>query len=241
MGRKDNAFDIDALKKRFDTALALVAREVGFEIEETFENQINAFYADYDPMVYDRTGYIYYLSSGYDDYDSLVSGKNLKYTAGIRVAPTNVPDGAYAKNPHHGLKITPRFVYNISYMRGIHGFNRSDLTFMRDKRTGELLRKYKNKKKGVYRKDHPDPKKRNWRPGYKNDIALLNILEREDVYVPRYFFNQFKRAYYRVYNPQDHVPKNQKGYIAPDVMMRREFKKICKSIGVRVGKAMGII
>lgn len=233
MGRKKMIIDTEKILKQFDAALAAVSYEVGFEIEKAFENAIQEFYDDYPNPLYRRTGYMFYLSDGYAD-NSLLSNRlgDYQYEAGIEVSPLNVPGNPYEKNPHHGLHVTPRFVYNISYMRGIHGFNRSDLVFKRDRRTGELLRsnKYKDKT-GVYRND-------NWMPGV-NDLAITRMLESNDIYLSRDSFNQFKNSYLSSYNPQHHVPKNAKHI--PDVQVKKEYKAICKTIGFKISKALGFL
>lgn len=140
---KQKTFDIDAFEKRFDSALESVAIVVGEEIEAAFERAIVEFYSSYHQTVYERTESLFKLSSGYPKGANLPLWKKkgkLSYEAGIDVKPKYVPGNPYKKIPPHGLNVDTEWVFDVSYMKGIHGFN------IRNVRTT----------------------KKKWKPGYSN-------------------------------------------------------------------------
>ena len=244
MGNKNELIDIEEITKELDNALAKVAAEVGMEIQMGFVRAINRFYNSYGPRSYDRTGALFQQSSA-SDGGILAGGSDfsktwkrngeLSYEAGITVGPSNVSGNPYKKNPRHGLDVDPDFVYNISYMRGIHGFNRADLKFRRNvnplngRPIGELLRGGKYQGEALTRSEYikqynkaiegtGQKKKTRWLPGY-------NYLRSDD------------KEYNRTFNAADHVPPNAPTIPHNDV--QRDYKKTIKSIGVKLNKALG--
>lgn len=230
MSKSNEIIDIDEILNRFDAMLQVVSDEIGNEIEAAFETAIADFYASYKPNRYKRTGNIKHLSSGYNDPSSVsVKLGNYRYIAGIKVSPGNVSPTAYAKSPHHGLRVNPYFVYNISYMRGIHGFNRSDLFFKRDEQSGKLLRGNKYKEiKSTLRED-------NWKPGYNIYFLKDKNDKKSKYFTGNNFWNKYKG---NDTNYQYKLPDNSS---IPDKAVHETHKNIVKNLDKRIIDAMGSV
>lgn len=232
MGKNADSFiDIDEVKRAFDTAISVVASQVGDEIQTAFDSAIVKFYSDYDPTSYDRTETMFQFSSGYrlGPKKPLFEKKgDMKYEAGIIVSPNNVSGNPYKKN--HGIRVTPKFVFNVSYMKGIHGFNRNNVIYETNRRHGGIRRLIEPKwgvtdKKGrVLRKD-------NWKPGYN---PLGGLKDRNSFFMDDYSIAENINAYNKTYNVRDHTPTNS---IPPDVLMNRDYNSILKTIGAKMDKA----
>lgn len=210
--------DVEELINIYDKALSMLAQEVGEAIQEGFNYSISTFYSAYHPDWYDRTESMFSFSSGYSNsagWEPLYKRKGkLKYEAGITVGPENVKGNPYEKNPKHGLDVNAEWVFDVSYMKGIHGFNRQNIFAKMNKLSKELS-------KDLHR-DHPKeyvenfrsnwaPRSEMWRPGIKS------------------------RTSSSTYNIWEHVPYNT---TPPDKKMRREYKKVLSTVNGRLDVIM---
>ena len=154
------------------------------------------------------------MSSGYSGPGRLIDStlytkhNNLRYTAGIIVDPSFVGHNPYEKNPHHGLRVDPDWVFDVAYMKGIHGFNRTNV---------------------IGRKD-------NWKPGYLRDSDIAAKIFKAGGMVDQKTFEKIKTDFNKFYDVRKHTPTNS---TPPDKMMRRDYKNICKSVGLKIDKEMG--
>lgn len=126
MAKKDD-FKTKILNN-FKDAIATLAEDVTFQIESAYETAISMFYKDYDPLYYDRT-YSTYLGS--DKYDDPFGYQHYgdSYFSGIGVSASYIPG-----NPYNAYK---EWVFNRTYYKGIHGFNKSDKDRVNKTRTKE--------------------------------------------------------------------------------------------------------
>ena len=124
---KKNKYDIfteNGLKKLFYDSAQELAEEVLWEIENAYENAIDMFYADYDPLWYYRTYSSYYGSSGSQD---LFSSENYNfandiYNVGINVDSSYIPGEPYkAHRRKNGAD--KDWVFRRTFLQGIHGIN----------------------------------------------------------------------------------------------------------------------
>ena len=218
--KENDLIDINGLLRKFDTALKMVAEEVGEEIQQTFVNAISSFYASYSPTSYDRTLSMYSFSSGYSnaEHHLPLHKKNgrLDYSAGIQVGPEFVKGNPYAKS--HGINVNPEWVFDVSYMKGIHGFNRQNII---GQRNNKLKPENGPTEDNDNFRDYWEPrtkKKDNlWEPGYYK-TAKWDFSRRPDNY-----------------SVWDHVPTTT---IPPDIKMKRGFKEIKKNISAKVDTIM---
>lgn len=123
----------DVIKKiqdGFDNVMQSAASDFGRAMQNGFDNAIDNFYASYAPRSYRRTYMLYQLSncSIYNSGKLWQKIGDHQYSGGIMVSPIYVPAGAYIKVPPHGLFMNANKVFELSYMRGIHGFTKEQLT-----------------------------------------------------------------------------------------------------------------
>ena len=117
----NNKIDINDFKKAYRNALEKTAQRIGREIEKAYETQIQRFYNDYSPIVYERTGATWWASSGMQNYDSWSTYLgNLEYQAGITVDPVNIQN-----KMGHPYRANTNWVFNRTWHYGIHGINRN--------------------------------------------------------------------------------------------------------------------
>lgn len=119
MGKQLDVFQTKKLEKILDEATEETVREILWKIENIFETAIDKFYADYNPLYYNRTYSTYLASSGYED---LFSSKNIInhgdfWEAGIEVGAPNIPYEPYR------AKSGKNWVFPRTYEKGIHGLN----------------------------------------------------------------------------------------------------------------------
>ena len=150
------------IKKKYDKALDEFAQDIALEIEEGYEFAIDSFYADYNPLWYDRT-YSSYLGSSayalgiYDPTNFNVTGDI--YTVGTTVSPEYIQGKPYGASDKYS-DIT-EWVFERTFVKGIHGINN------REEQSYSRTKIYRNKKKGVagisiqsrnIKNMHPTPK-----------------------------------------------------------------------------------
>lgn len=113
--KKYDLSSLDGLSKMFDDAVEEMAQEVLFRIENIYETAIDRFYADYNPLYYNRTYSTYLASSGYDNLFSPqnIHGSGNQWTAGITVGPANIPGKPYRADTD--------WVFDRTFNKGIHG------------------------------------------------------------------------------------------------------------------------
>ena len=117
MAKEKDFSELLQLKTVLYAAAEEMATEVLWQIEHNYESVIDKFYADYDPLYYDRTYSTYLASSG---YDNLYSSRNLifmtnTYDVGININGRRIPG-----NPYRADK---DWVFNRTFDKGIHGIN----------------------------------------------------------------------------------------------------------------------
>lgn len=130
------------LKPRFDKALKSTAEEVSFEIEKTYEDCIQSFYEDYEPMYYRRTLSTYLASSNYNDIFKIDEIGNSAFRAGITVDAHNIHGDPY--------RADKEWVFNRTFEKGIHGRNRNDRIKAKDKYHKPGIERSKKNGRGVY-------------------------------------------------------------------------------------------
>lgn len=118
MVKKYDYSSIEGLTKIFNDAVEDMAHEVLWEIEHIYESAIDRFYADYNPLYYNRTGATFVASSGYYNLFSPqnIMGGNGNWTAGITVNSQFIPSGTYRADTD--------WVFSRTFNKGIHGINR---------------------------------------------------------------------------------------------------------------------
>ena len=225
---ENDLLDIDGLITKFDNAMQIIAQEVGTDLQKSFDRAIDIFYAAYSPTSYKRTKSMYGFSSGSPKTGKPMPlwkrNKKLDYTAGIKVGPENISGNPYDKSKStafkisgrgsrsvHGIDVDPAWVFDVSYMKGIHGFNRMN-----------VIAKRTDKKK-----DDDDSGKT-----FRNNWAI-----REDKWEPGYYKSaswDFSRKG-TGFNVWEHVPPTS---TPPYVKMQKAYKEICKSVGARVDRVM---
>lgn len=117
MAKKDKI--LKDITNKFNKAVEEMASEVTFQIEEAYEDTIEEFYEDYDPIYYNRTYSTYLASTGYDNPFTPLMHIGDSYFAGIGVSGSNIP-----YNPYVAYK---NWVFNRVFYKGIHGINRADV------------------------------------------------------------------------------------------------------------------
>ena len=147
----------------------IIAQEVSYEIEAGFEKIIDAFYADYEPVVYERTYSTYLASSNANDL-SRVENSN---RGGIIVAGSNIPGQPYYNHwgVNKGKSMNTEWVFERTY-NGIHGLTGNNYFSLkkgdyseniqkkdRTKYDAEFYRKTKNKSEKAYFRMSPIPRK----------------------------------------------------------------------------------
>lgn len=119
MAKNKNIIDINIFKKSYRNALEKTAQRIGREIEKAYEAQIQRFYNDYNPIVYERTGATWWASSGMQNYNSWSTYLgDLQYQAGIVIDPMNIQI-----KRGHPYKANTEWVFNRTWHYGIHGIN----------------------------------------------------------------------------------------------------------------------
>ena len=111
---------IEKEKQKLKRAGAQAAKEIGSDIHNIFRSSVDRWYADYNAA-----------SRGYhlQEIDYGVRGKNRysytlgdnEFLCGIYVDPSYMDGNPYEKT-HGRTDITPSWVFDLSYLRGIHGF-----------------------------------------------------------------------------------------------------------------------
>lgn len=122
--KKDLLTDIT---EKFNEAVEEMASEMTFQIEHAYEETIDEFYEDYDPVSYDRTYSTYLASTGYDNATTPLMHVGDAYFAGIGVNGSNIPGQPYEMPKH--------WVFDRTFYKGIHGINRNDVFKMNKDRT----------------------------------------------------------------------------------------------------------
>lgn len=147
---------IKDIKKKYNKALQDFAEDVALNIEKAYESAIDAFYADYNPLWYDRTYSSYMGSSagtfGIFDPMNFQQGDN-SYTVGTTISPEFIHGKPYRADTD--------WVFERTFVKGIHGINnRRETNYNRTKL-------HKSKSKGVVgieiqsrniKNMHPTPK-----------------------------------------------------------------------------------
>lgn len=127
---KNKGFDINEFKRAYRNVLEKTAQRIGREIEKAYESQIERFYGDYSPIVYERTGATWWASSGMQNYESWSQYLgDLQYQAGIYVDPANI-----AAKRGHPYRANTQWVFNRTWHHGIHGINRNTRRYKMKKR-----------------------------------------------------------------------------------------------------------
>lgn len=116
--KKYDMSDLEGLEKLFNDAVEEMAHEIVWKIENIYETAIDKFYADYNPLYYDRTYSTYLASSGYDNLFTPrnVYGNGHYWTAQIMINSNYIPG-----NPYHAKN--KDWVFNRTFSGGIHGIN----------------------------------------------------------------------------------------------------------------------
>lgn len=134
------------IEKRYMSAIEHLAEEVSFQIESAYETVIEKFYDDYSPVSYNRTYSTYLASDGYDDPFSYTQSGNV-YTAGIQVSSDFIQGKPYRADTD--------WVFNRTFERGIHGFNKKDMDTYNVGKYGNNIWRVKHRPKNM----RPAPKK----------------------------------------------------------------------------------
>ena len=115
--KKYDFSSLEGLEKVFNDAVKEMAYEYAWKIENLYESAIEAFYNDYNPLYYDRTGSTFLASSGYNNLfiPRNVYGNGHYWTAQITVGASNMPGDPYRANKH--------WVFKRTFEKGIHGLN----------------------------------------------------------------------------------------------------------------------
>lgn len=116
------------IMKKVNKAMAATAKEIGLEIEKSYESAIDAFYADKvfymnyptrtNMPMYDRTYSLYKASSGYKRLKNTYRKRGNDWLVGIIV------DTSLIGEPY---KESANYVFGRAYERGIHGFTRNEV------------------------------------------------------------------------------------------------------------------
>ena len=144
------------IKKKYDKALDEFAQDIALEIEEGYEFAIDSFYADYNPLWYNRTYSSYTGSSAgalgiYNPTNFSVIDD--VYTVGTTISAEYIPGKPYRADTDWVLERT--------FVKGIHGINN------RDEQSYSRTKIHRSKKKGVtgisiqsrnIKNMHPTPK-----------------------------------------------------------------------------------
>ena len=230
-GSSKDLVSISEIENALDKALEIVAMDVGKEIQAAFESAISDFYSSYSPNSYHRTKTMYQFSSGYNGgskkplFEKI--GK-LKYEAGITVSPSHVAGNPYKKN--HGLDVDPEWVFDVSYLKGIHGFNRSDVLYQRDN-TGRIKMKTDKDKSTDADKNGRMFRTNEWKPGYN---PLGGLKDKVGIFLDDYSIADIINTYHKTYKIWDHIPTNS---VPPDVQINRDYKNILRNIGAKLDAA----
>ena len=108
---------LEGLEKLFNDSVEEMAQEVLIKIEYMYETAIDLFYADYNPLYYNRTYSTYEGSSGAKDLFSPqnIYGSDNNWTAGIIVDPSFINNKPYRADTD--------WVFERTFVKGIHGIN----------------------------------------------------------------------------------------------------------------------
>ena len=126
--KKHDISELDGLTEVFNEAVQEFTHEVLWTIENMYETAIEAFYNDYTPLYYQRTGSTWYGSSG---AETLFSSQNIKrvgeniWDVGIEVDPSFIPGEPYRANTD--------WVFARTFNKGIHGIYRGKVWGKKDK------------------------------------------------------------------------------------------------------------
>ena len=117
MAKKYDLSSLEGVKRIFNEAVEEMAHEVLWRIENIYETAIDRFYADYNPLYYNRTFSTYLGSSGYED---TFSPQNIKkigdaWESGITISDVNIPGKPY--------RADTEWVFDRTFNKGIHGIN----------------------------------------------------------------------------------------------------------------------
>lgn len=179
------ADEFDALLKNLEinvnTAVSRAAAEIGEKIQDEYEIVITKFYADYKPIMYERTYSLYEGAKGvggYGKYHRQLE-KNM-YECGINVGAENYSGNPYVKNPPHGLDMDPSIVFPNSWELGRHGFSRYNVRKQHETATKETYWHVKRipqnyNKGGQPRKKMDEAFKKYDNEAYVNSVIIKHI------------------------------------------------------------------
>lgn len=125
MGRK--LFYLDDFEKDVDLAVRDFATEIGEKIKMAYVNSIDYFYNQYEPSSYKRTWNLetsYIGVGGKKKYKRNYKRKNY-YLCGIFVGDEYISGEPYLKR--YGRQMYKSEVFERSWLKGIHGFNITDV------------------------------------------------------------------------------------------------------------------
>ena len=190
MGKERSFSELYQLKKIIYSAAEEMASEVLWQIENKYETIIDEFYADYNPLYYNRTYSTYLGSSG---YETLYSPQNFTpIPSGYRVG-IEVDSKYYPNNPYRAEDVD--WVFERTWEKGIHGIN--------TKRWGGVKTKKYQKVSGrkifevIYRKNSTVTKKRKL---YEGNVRFQNRFMSNMIPAPRALMNDWWRKYTTKHN-----------------------------------------
>lgn len=140
MGKTIFEYIVSDARKNVFQAVRSAAQEIGDDIEQAFEDVIQAFYDDYSPTWYRRTDSLWYASSSYGNgflrrnSSDIVptlrgdSGNTISYEVGIKVSGSNYGFNPYVRfNGDRPSWLTPDWVFDRAFYKGIHGFSQGSV------------------------------------------------------------------------------------------------------------------
>ena len=160
------------LKRKYRAAIKNTARDFMLDFKRYYNEAIDAFYNDYEPLKYKRTYMTYAASSLNKGYiNPATEGES--FLAEITVSPENIPGEPYMNRvtPFGGItgeESKKEIIFPRTFVKGIHGINRND----------NLTRVRRNR----YRKKRYVP---------KNIFLLLNLYSNYLYWVENHFLQNF--------------------------------------------------
>lgn len=122
--------NIDDFTININESIKRIAKETGEKLYKEYKKSIQAFYDDYSPSIYNRTGGIGKAWSGINGKNTFYKrlGKNM-YCCGIYVGEQYIPGDPYV-NQHHSNSmngiVNKSWVFPRAFDSGIHGYTQNE-------------------------------------------------------------------------------------------------------------------
>ena len=212
------------IKKKYDKALDEFAQDIALEIEEGYEFAIDSFYADYNPLWYDRT-YSSYLGSSayalgiYDPANFNVTGD--VYTVGTTVSPEYIQGKPYRADTD--------WVFNRTFVKGIHGINTKQGWGLPQKK--QFMR-IKEKQLKSYTTYTTNPRAKKTKRGYRVDKNVFTTTKKyysenpSDVFIVQGKRSVMKKYYGASNNVKFGTISNM--VPSPKALVSREFRLLTR-------------